>query len=56
MAKLHKKISGCFRAMHGAERLAVLRSYLQTARKHGLDALEVLTELYAGQPWVPLRG
>ena len=38
MVKLHAKISGPFRAMHGAERLAAVRSYLQTAAKHGTSS------------------
>ena len=55
MAKLHAKISGPFRAMHGAERLATVRSYLSTARKHGLGPLPVLAALFEGQAWIPLR-
>ena len=34
----YPKISGPFRAMHGAERLAAVRSYLQTAAKHGTSS------------------
>jgi hypothetical protein len=30
-----------------------LRSYITTARKHGLDARDVLARLAAGQPWLP---
>lgn len=55
MVKLHAKISGPFRAMHGAERLAAVRSYLQTAAKHDLGPIEVLTALFAGEPWIPQR-
>ena len=43
MVKLHAKISGPSRAMHGAERFAAVRSYLQTAAKHDLRPIEVLT-------------
>ncbi len=53
MAKLQQKISGSFRAARGAERLAKVRSYIQTASKHGVDALDVLTALFAGEPWMP---
>lgn len=56
MAKLHKKISGCFRAMEGAERLAALRSYLSTARKQGLEPMAVLVRLFSGDTWIPQRG
>ena len=53
MAKLHKKISGCFRSMTGAERLAAVRSYISTAQKQSQDALDVLTMLFRGEPWMP---
>ncbi len=52
---MHAKISGPFRAMHGAERLAAVRSYLQTAAKHGLLPVDVLSALFAGEPWIPQR-
>ncbi len=51
--KLHRKISGCFRSQHGAERFAHLRSYLSTTRKNGVPAIEALTLLFTGNPWMP---
>ena len=48
--KLHRKISGCFRSQHGAERFAHLRSYLSTTRKHGVPAIDALTRLFNGDP------
>ncbi|MGC8466101.1 MAG: IS66 family transposase [Acidimicrobiales bacterium] len=53
MVKLHRKISGSFRSMEGAERLAAVRSYISTAQKQGRDALGVLTMLFEGQSWMP---
>ncbi len=53
MVKLQQKISGSFRAAQGAERLAAVRSYISTAAKHGVDALDALTALFAGEPWMP---
>ncbi len=50
---LHRKISGCFRSETGAERFAHLRSYLSTTRKHGIPAIDALTHLYTGEPWMP---
>jgi transposase len=51
--KLHRKISGCFRSHHGAERFAHLRSYLSTTRKNGVPAIDALTRLFEGDPWMP---
>lgn len=53
MAKLQVKISGCFRSMTGAEAFATIRSYLQTAMKQGVHLLDVLVDLFNGQPWIP---
>ena len=53
MAKLHDKISGCFRTLAGAKAFCAVRSYLQTARKHGLGGLDVLVQLFKGDPWLP---
>ncbi len=53
MAKLHKKISGCFQADDHARHFAAIRSYLGTARKHGVGALDVLGLLFQGDCWMP---
>lgn len=53
MAKLQQKISGCFRTFAGAKAFCAVRSYLQTAQKHGLNAMDVLVALFAGKPWSP---
>lgn len=55
MVKLHSKISGPFRNMAGAKRLAAVRSYLSTARKHDVRPFDVLVSLFAGRPWIPKR-
>jgi transposase len=51
--KLHRKISGCFRSQHGAERFAHLRSYLSTTRKNDIPAITALIDLFEGHPWMP---
>lgn len=51
--KLHRKISGCFASQAGAERYAHLRSYLSTTRKNGVSAMDALTALFEGNPWMP---
>ena len=50
-AKIHRKISGCCQSEAHARHFAAIRSYLDTARKHGFGALDVLTALFAGTPW-----
>lgn len=39
-AKLHRKISGCFRAEHAPQRHSILLSVLETAKKQGYSLLE----------------
>jgi transposase len=51
--KLHRKISSCFKSQAGAERFAHVRSYLSTTRKNGIPALDALTGLFTGSPWMP---
>lgn len=53
MVKLRQKISGCLRSLAGARHFCALRSYLSTARKHGLGMLDALARLTAGRPWLP---
>ena len=53
MSKLRIKISGCMRSMAGAEEFCALRSYLATAARHGIGALDALTAAFQGQPWIP---
>jgi transposase len=56
MCKLRIKISGCMRSMTGAGEFCVIRSYLHTAARHGLGALEALTLAFQGNPWIPETG
>jgi transposase len=54
MAKLHEKISGCFRNKNNAEAFLTVRSYLQTGRKHARNALDLLTALWTPTgAWLP---
>jgi transposase len=53
MVKLRQKVSGCMRTLAGAQQFCAIRSYLATAAKHGLNLLDALTHLAAGDPWLP---
>ncbi|MFD0584963.1 IS66 family transposase [Dactylosporangium darangshiense] len=53
MVKLRQKISGGLRTFAGAETFCAIRSYLSTARKHGINALDALTSLHNGRTWLP---
>jgi hypothetical protein len=44
------------RSMTGAEEFCAIRSYLATAARHGLGALEALTLAFQGKPWIPETG
>jgi transposase len=51
MAKLQQKISGCFRTEAGAHNFAIVRSYIETGRKHGHNPIDLLIDLFTGHPW-----
>jgi transposase len=56
MSKLRIKISGSMRSMTGAEEFCAIRSYLATAARHGIGALQALTSAFQGRPWIPETG
>jgi hypothetical protein len=39
-AKIHRKVSGCFRAKHAPQRHSILLSVFETAKKQGSSLLE----------------
>jgi hypothetical protein len=53
MVKLQMKIGGCWRSVRTAARYCLVRSYLATARNHGIRPLDALRDALAGQPWMP---
>ena len=52
MMKCKPKISGGFRSFEGAEDFAVIRSFISTAKKQGLNILDALTSALNGKPLV----
>ena len=44
---------GCWRTLAGLADFAIVRFYLSTAAKWDIDALDALTQLFTGQPWLP---
>jgi transposase len=53
MVKVKQKVSGAFRTKTGAETFCAIRSYISTARKQGLNALDALYHAFLGQPFIP---
>jgi transposase len=53
LMKVQQKISGCFRAVAGAEAFCRLRSYVSTVRKHGINVLAALEQVFTGTPFLP---
>lgn len=48
-AKVKQKVSGGYRSERGAERQAVLLSVIETAKKQGLNVLDTIQRLVAGE-------
>jgi len=53
VAKLHRKISGCFQSDDGARSFATIHSYIATAAKHDVDAFRSIAGLFRGDAWMP---
>ena len=53
MMKVQQKISGTFRTEDGAKAFCRIRSYISTARKNAVGAMDALTRLFSGNPFVP---
>jgi transposase len=49
MAKLYQKISGCFRTFNGSKDFLLIRSFLSTARKNGLNLIDSIKKIIQNQ-------
>ena len=54
MAKVQQKISGTFRSPGGADAFCRIRSYISTARKNAVNAIEAIVHAFAGTPYIPI--
>jgi len=53
MVTLPQTISGCWRTLAGAPAFLTVRSYVSTARNHGVDPLHALRQLSSrAAPWL----
>lgn len=53
MIKVKIKVSGTFRTKQGADAFCVIRGYISTARKNGINAIEAIKGVFNGTPFVP---
>ena len=51
--KTQVKISGCHQSETGANSWLTIRSYLDSARKHGLSAFDAIRRAFIGNLWMP---
>ena len=54
MMKVQQKISGMFRSEEGAKAFCRIRSYISTARKNALGAMDAIARVFTGNPFVPI--
>lgn len=52
-SKIQQKVSGGFRSESGAVEFCRIRSYLSTARKHGIHPFDAVAAVLRGDPWMP---
>jgi hypothetical protein len=51
--KTQQKISGCLASDDVTQHRLDIRSYIDTARKHRRNAMDILHDLMLGRPWPP---
>lgn len=53
MSKVKQKISGVFRGKDGGRIYCRIRSYVDTARKNGVNAFKAVLDAFMGKPFIP---
>jgi transposase len=53
MIKTKQKVSGCFRSEKGGKMFCRVRGYISTVRKHSMNVLEALTNVFKEVPFIP---
>lgn len=56
MIKIKAKVSGCFRTLKGADTFMTIKSYLGTAKKHGINTHEAIKAALEGDDYRLLFG
>jgi len=51
MVKIKAKVSGCFRTIDGVKAFATIKSYLGTAKKHGINTYEAIKAALVGDDY-----
>jgi transposase len=51
--KPRQKISGAFRSFDALAGFCRIRGYVSTARMNGIDALDALSRVFQGDPFIP---
>lgn len=53
VVKIRQKNSGGMRTLTGTRHFTTIRSYISTARKHGITAYQAIHSLFTPAPWLP---
>ena len=50
MVKVQQKISGLFRTKSGAEQFCLIRSFISTVKKQGINVIDAIQKILSGDP------
>ena len=55
MAKVHQKVSGCFRSDKGEKSFTTIYSFIQTLKKNGVSVFKELVKVFKGDYVFPFQ-